>query len=270
MICIERFAEYFVPNPRVTLPERDAFGVLHGSAYTPTHGPAQSKTAMAGNEYDMKSGGSTVFHSLLENALDFRLMLSPFVIEIRPHYPMTLEPKVLKRLSRGERLLKTDVPTIDRVITLQRRDNLQLHLHAVSVKPAELLTDTSVIDRHKREEAYAASRGASWETVGRGWQKEYTTRNLATIRSWCLSSDTASLYAEAVEFAWRLKRGKPVGSSDQRVSRVARAMSITLIEAYRLFGVAVASGLVMVDDRYYLHPARQLHLRRLEDEDVQP
>lgn len=260
MICIERFSEYFVPNPRVALPERDVFGVLHGSAYTPTYGPEQSKKAMAGNEYDMKSGGSTVFHSLLENALDFRLMLNPFVIEVRPHYPMTLEPKVLRRLSRGERLLKTDVATIDRVITLLRRDNLQLHLHAVSVKPEQLLTDLSVMKRHEREKAYAASRGASWETVGRGWQKKYTTKNLATIRSWCLLSDVASLYDDAIEFVLRLKRSKATGSLDQRASRLANAMGISLNHAYRLFGVALAAGLAHVDDRFYLHPNCQLHL----------
>lgn len=261
MICIERFAEYFVPNPRVgELPERDAFGVLHGKAYKPTYGPARSKTAMAGNEYDMKTGRATVFHSLLENILDFRLMMSPFVIEVRPHYPMSLDPRVLRRLGYGKRLLESEVATIDRVVTLQRRDHHQLHLHAISVKPEELLEDTSVIKRHERERLYASSRGASWETIGKSWCRKYTSRNLSFIRSWCLESDTGEYYGKAEEFTWRLKKSKPTASLEERVLSVAKAMGCTRAEAYRYFGVAVAAGLLSVDDNHRLRLEYPLYL----------
>ena len=261
MICIERFADYFVLNPRVELPERDVFGVLHGAAYEPTLGPQRGKTAMAGSEYDMKSGQSTVFHSLLESILDFRLMLSPFVIEVRPHYPMTLEPKVLRRLGFGESLLNTDVPTIDRVVTLQRRDTLELHLHAVSVKPQEFLRERKVEDRHQRERLYAESRGATWQTVGKDWHKKYTTKNLAFLRSCCIDSNIAAFYDEAVEFARRLTRSEAKGSLDRRVSIVAGRMNQSRLDGYRLLGAAVCAGLLAFDDDYRVDPAYPLHLK---------
>ncbi|SOZ68625.1 conserved hypothetical protein [Cupriavidus taiwanensis] len=260
MISIECFPALFVPNPRVELPERDVFGVLHGNAYQPMYGPERSKTAMAGNEYDMKTGRATVFHSLLENILDFRLMMNPFVIEVRSHYPMSLEPKVLRRLGWGERLLESEVATIDRVITLQRKDNHQLHLHAISVKPEGLLEDSTVIRRHERERLYAVSRGASWETIGSSWCRKHTSTNLALVRSWCLESDVGEYYGKAEEFTWRLKKGKPVGSLEERVLRVAKAMGCTRLEAYRFFGVAVAAGLLAVDDNHRLRIDFPLHL----------
>ena len=260
MICIERFADYFVPNPRVELPERDVFGVLHGTAYEPTYGPEQGKTALAGCEFDMKSGEATVFHSLLESILDFRLMLSPFVIEVRFHYPMTLEEKVLRRLGWGERLRKSDVATIDRVVTLQRRDTLALHLHAVSVKPEELLPDDKVKRRHERERLYAESRGATWETVGSEWHRKFTSRNLAFIRSCCLDSNVSALYDDAVEFARRIKRSEARGSRDRRISLVAGRMNYSSLDGYRLFGAAICTGLLAVDDDYRLDPAYPLRL----------
>ncbi|AQV96675.1 hypothetical protein BJN34_22690 [Cupriavidus necator] len=161
MISIDTFPKYFVPNPIVSLPERDVFGVLHGRAYVPTYGPEHSKTAMAGCEYDVKTGGQTVFHSLLEAALDLKLALSPYVIEARPHYPMSLDKRVKRRLGFGERLLTSELPTIDRVLTLQSRDDGSLHLHGISVKPEDQLRDDAVTRRHKREELYMASRGGS-------------------------------------------------------------------------------------------------------------
>ncbi len=264
MICIERFSDHFVPNPYVELPERDVFGVLHGSAYTPTHGPEQSKTAMAGNEYDMKTGGVTVFHSILELRIDFKLMMSPYVIESRCHYPMSLEEKVIRRLGLGERLLSSEVATIDRMITLQRRDTLGLHLHALSIKPEALLQDDKVMRRHERERLYVESRGASWETVGSAWEKRYSAENLATLRAWCLDTDGRAVYDDAVEFARRLKRSTAVGSLERRISYVAGRMKRSMPTAYSLFAVAVGAGLLAVDDRYKLDPDYLLRLENTE------
>lgn len=247
----------------VTLPPRDPRGVESAQTFECWKKASASKVGIAGSYFSFKAGGRTALHSHLEARLLRFFEMCPFIIEIRTQYPAWDREKYLWYSERGRRMRKSDVMTIDFMLTLQIPGYPFRLYHGVSGKPAALVNNDKVVNRHRREEANLWRWGGTHEVMTEETIPEIEFRNHRRLFALMLHTEDIGAHAlAAAELARALYATKARGSLARVLSMVAKRFGWNRRRGYRLFGIAHFLGYLTWDHRFLLGFDRPMMLTR--------
>lgn len=252
----------FVPPSQIALPAHDPFGWPHGDRYTPL---LKARTPLTSTRAIIPGFKLDRLHQALSMS-EFRVMvklaLHPAVWDFREQYGIYNRQAYWRAEAKGERMRRSDLMTIDVIVTYVQPPDYKLKYHAISVKHGSYLPTDEQLRREERERAAMAERGWTWELI-RGDAISMTEfGNLRLILNFAREQNLPSLYFGAQEFAPVVIRSSNRGSLDAVMQRVSRTMCIGLDEAYHRFAASVAYGFLQLDHNYELDTDLRLHLVR--------
>lgn len=197
-----------------------------------------------------------------EQRILFSLAFNPYVIDVRDQYGI-YDVEALRRVqSEGERLLRTDLMTIDVIVTYVLPGSLKLHYHGISIKPANYVAEQAELDREQREQNALAPRGWTWELMrGDAVDPREFANNFVMYRT-VRDQDVALNYDDAQWFAKRLLKSSARATMGSVIRRISGKLGISDDAAHQLFAVAVSYGFLTVDHSKDLRVDSPLHLIR--------
>jgi hypothetical protein len=252
----------FETPPYIALPAHDAFGWQHGDRYSPL---LKARTPLRSTRAVVPGFKFSRLHQALSMS-EFRVIIGlafhPYVVDFREQYGVYDRRAYWSAVSNGKRMRRSDLMTIDVIVTYVLPPDFKLLYHAISVKhPGYQPTDED-LRREEREKTQMGARGWTWELL-RGDAIPMTEFvNLRLLYGFAREQNLPSLYMAAREFAPVVLRSSNRGSLDAVMLRVSRSLGMDLDDAYRRFSVAVAYGFLQVDHRYDLRVDETLHLLR--------
>ncbi|MGF6571586.1 hypothetical protein ABH945_003707 [Paraburkholderia sp. GAS333] len=247
----------------VALPPRDPRGVEGAETFECWKNASASKVGIAGSYFSFKAGGKTALHSHLEAKLLRYFEMCPFVTEIRTQYPSWDRQKYLWSCERGQRMRKSDVMTVDFMLTLQIPGYPFRVYHGVSGKPAALVHDEAVLRRHRREEGNLWKWRCTHEVMTEETIPETEFRNYRRLFAFMLHTEDIGKDALAAkEFACALYATNASGSLERVLGIIAKRFGWSLARGYRLFGIGHFLGHLTWDHRYLLGRDRPMMLAR--------
>ncbi|HDR9009716.1 TPA: hypothetical protein QDB08_002686 [Burkholderia vietnamiensis] len=255
-------ARPFITPRGVRLPPSDKYGWPHGVAYEALLKARQPSLSTRSTFRGMKFRRRYEALSGNEQRILFSLAFNPYVIDVRDQYGIYDVAALQRVQSKGELLLRTDLMTIDVVVTYVTPGSLDLHYHGISIKPVDYMPDQNDLNREHREQNALAPRGWTWELM-RGdtvSQREFAN-NFCMYRT-VRDQDVALNYDDAHWFAKKLLRSSTRGTMGSVLGRISRRLGISDNAAHQLFAVAVSYGFLTVDHSKDLRVDSQLHLIR--------
>jgi hypothetical protein len=255
-------ARPFVTPKNIRLPPTDKYGWPHGAAYDALLKARQpslsTRTTFRGmkfrRRYEALSGN--------EQRILFSLAFHPYVIDVRDQYGIYDVAALRRVLNKGELLLRTDLMTIDVIVTYVLPGSLHLHYHGISIKPANYVADQVELDREQRERMTLALRGWTWELMrGDAIGAREFANNFGMYRT-VRDQNVALNYDEAQWFARELLKSSDRGKMGSVLGRISRRLGIGDDAAHQLFAVAVSYGFLTVDHAKDLRVDSSLHLIR--------
>ncbi|MGH8777878.1 hypothetical protein [Paraburkholderia sp.] len=255
-------ARPFVTPRDIRLPPTDKYGWPHGVDYDALLKARQSslstRTTFRGlkfrRRYEALSGN--------EQRILFSLAFHPYVIDVRDQYGIYDVAALRRAQSKRELLLRTDLMTIDVIVTYVMPGSLELHYHGISIKDAKYVPNQAELDREQRERNALALRGWTWELM-RGdaiGQREFVN-NFGMYRT-VRDQDVALNYDDAHWFANAFLRSSARGAMGSVLGRISRRLGISDDAAHQLFAVAVSYGFLTVDHSKELKVELPMHLIR--------
>lgn len=233
--------------------------------FIPWHKATHSKVGVAGTRPSLKAGGNTVFHSHLEEKLLFYFEMCPLVVEIRAQYPVWEYGRPSDCDASKRRMRKSDVLTIDYLLTIVRPDTGALHYHGVSGKPSGKILEHDVVKRHEKEARLLADFGMSHEVMSEMSVSPTEYLNCARLCEYMSKtsrSQVGQLAPAAKTLALALTRTSASGSLDRVLGIVGRRLGHNLNSAYRLFAIANFLGALRWNHWYKLSPSSPMRLVR--------
>ncbi|MFL9954389.1 hypothetical protein PQR65_13395 [Paraburkholderia nemoris] len=241
----------------VALPPRDPRGVESAETFECWKNASASKVGIAGSYFSFKAGGRTALHSHLEARLLRYFEMCPFVAEIRTQYPAWDREKYLWCSERGNRMRKSDVMTVDFMLTLQIPGHPFRVYHGVSGKPAALVGNEKVVSRHGREEDTLWKWRCTHEVMTEETIGEIEFSNYRRLFALMLHVEDIGAHAPAAEqLAHVLYETNARGSLNRVLGMVAKRLGWSLAHGYLLFGIGHFLGYLRWDHRFLL--ARRL------------
>ncbi|MFV8593233.1 TnsA endonuclease N-terminal domain-containing protein [Ralstonia pseudosolanacearum] len=244
----------FVTPRDIALTPLDSYGMHQGETYAAFHKarpPMNStRTTLAALKFDRRLEAL----STNETRVLYALMFHPYVIDIREQYPFCDDDTLMAAQRQGRRVRRTDMTTLDVVVTYVTPDCLVPRYHAISVKnPSHVPTEKDA-RREERERAYLERLGWSWELV-RGadvTDEHYTNCRLLyrTVRD----TDIWSLYDLAAAFSHELQNGGRKDSANTVRRRAARKLGLLPDAGEHLFATAVAFGFLRLEPTVLFDP----------------
>lgn len=254
VLSIVKFSEFCVPAPQLGNIGCDRLGVLTGDAfdnamYAGAIGKSRDLTRRSAS---LRGSSELVAKTRSAALLDLVLKTSPYVWEIRCHYPLMVR-------ERASPLV------VERMVTLERRVAPgEPHLHAVFCSGAELSTLRTRLDREgitsevfdPSEVSPLAIHNASFSYgIARSMNiLEPRTRN------------EAALFAQQLYESERRREGRVAlpayrrSALDRLIQRLAWRQCISFEHAYALFGVGLILGFICVPPDHRLDPMIPLRL----------
>ncbi|HDR8952280.1 MULTISPECIES: PDDEXK family nuclease [Burkholderia cepacia complex] len=255
-------ARPFVTPRDVRLPPTDRYGWPHGVAYEALLKARQPSLSTRSTFRGMKFRRRYEALSGNEQRILFSLAFHPYVIDVRDQYGIYDVAALQRVQSKGELLLRTDLMTIDVVVTYVMPGSLDLHYHGISIKPADYVPDPKDLDRESREQSALAPRSWTWELMrGDAVSSREFANNFGMYRT-VRDRDVALNYDHAQWFAKKLLRSSTRGTMGSVLGRISRRLGISDDAAHQLFAVAVSYGFLTVDHSKDLRMDLQLHLLR--------
>lgn len=250
----------FVTPRGIHLPPTDKYGWPHGVAYEALLKARQPSMSTRSTFRGMKFRRRYEALSGNEQRILFSLAFHPYVIDVRDQYGICDVAALHRAQRKGELLLRTDLMTIDVIVTYVMPGSLDLHYHGISIKPADYVPDQSDLDRERREENALGPRGWTWELMrGDAVSQREFANNFCMYRT-VRDQDVALNYDDAHWFAKKLLRSSTRGTMGSVLRRVSKRVGISDDAAHQLFAVAVSYGFLTVDHSKDLRVDLPLHL----------
>jgi len=243
------------------LPKFDPRGNPSAADFEEWKKAQDSKIGIAGNYFSFKGCGLVPCHSDLEKRHLSCFEMNPFVIEIRGQYPEWERSVYRKYKALGMRMPKRSLMTIDFVLTLKIPGRPGLHYHAVSIKPYELLLQSSVQKRHKREVALLREWGCTHEVMTEHSITASQVMNNRRLFEYMRYTESISTYrAAASDMAVALLKDVVLRTCDRKIEIVANRAGWSLNEGYRIFAIANFLGYLAINHKHELLPDKPLYL----------
>lgn len=259
-ITLSTFWRHCVADSRLVLPERDRLHVLTGRRHDNQLFAKQKPYSMSSVTANVRGGGPLLEQSQRERIADVLLCTSPYVIDIRCHYPVCVVTKSAPQI-------------IDRmvIIELQQRRGVP-HLHA-------LFMDA---ERHRTAGPLLDALDVTSELFDRFAFTAVQIQNAYFSYGLIQRHDVRALRKEALHFAATLleserrRRLRVLPHSSQRYTpcdldglmlRLGRRLQLGATDleardgAYTRLGAAVALGYLELDDGYALEVSQPLRVR---------
>lgn len=250
----------FTTPKHFELPQRDAFGVFHGERYVPILEASDINMAT-------RSTFSGVKHRRTHEALSgnemraiYAFNFNPYVVDIREQYPFYEQGAYNRARLRGEKMRRSDIMTVDIVLTLALPPDNRLHYHVVSLKDANAHLDKAVWHEQRRERDESRARGWTWQLLRGDRFSRRAWGNHAVMQTWIANVDVWPHQDEAAEFAVHLLSRSRRGTLGDILRRRARYLGITSHWATELFAIAACFGYLYVDHSEELRLDKPLHL----------
>ncbi|GJG94342.1 hypothetical protein [Cupriavidus pauculus] len=249
-VQLERFPDLCVPDPQLSMPERDALGNLTGVRYSPErfarirkrrYATVAITNCLKGNQRHVSPGAGLA-------ALDLLLKLNPYVYEVRGNYAY-VDP-----FAKTGRSLP---PLVDCMLTIELLSNPgQPHLHALFVTES----------RMARLEAPLVARGVTVELVDVRSISKVALHNAARCYQTLLGLDICGLKAEARHFASLLLANHERFRADDLtlddcMHVMAASVGCGFGHAFNLLCTAHAYGFLQIDPEHRLLPYQNLILK---------
>ncbi|WP_019449321.1 hypothetical protein [Cupriavidus sp. BIS7] len=249
-VRLAQFPDLCVPDPQLTLSERDALGNLTGARYAPErfvrirkrrYSTVAITNCLKGNQHHVSPGAGLA-------ALDLQLKLNPYVFEVRGNYPI-VDPFA--------RIGRSPPPLVDCMLTVELLSHPgHPHLHALFVTES----------RMTKLEAPLAARGVTVELVDVHSMSKVALHNAARCYQTLLGLDICGLKAEARHFASvLLANHERFRADDLTLDDCMHAMAARVgcgfEHAFNLLCTAHAYGFVQIDPTHRMLPYRPLILR---------
>ncbi|CAN0627317.1 protein of unknown function [Burkholderia multivorans] len=173
-------------------------------------------------------------------------------IRLRTQYPSWDREKYLRYCTRGKRMPKSEIMTVDFMLTLKIPGH-PLRYHGVSGKPAAFVEDQKVIIRHGRESDALWKWECTHEVMTDETIPEIEFKNYRHLFAFMLHTEDIGTHAlAAADFARALYATGTRGSLDRVLRLITKRFGWTLRFGYRLFGIAHFLGYLTWDHRYEL------------------
>ncbi|MFL9888235.1 hypothetical protein PQR66_34790 [Paraburkholderia agricolaris] len=259
MLNLER---RFVTPKDILLPATDKYGWPHGRGYDALLEARQpswsTRTTFRGmkfrRRYEALSGN--------EQRILFSLGFNPYVIDVRDQYGIYDIAALHRVLARDERLLRTDLMTIDVLVTYVLPGSLVLRHHGISIKAENYVPDQAELDRELREQQALAARGWTWELMhGDAIGGREFANNFVMYRA-VRDQDVSINYDDARRFAKALLKSSARGTMGSVLGRLSRRVGISDGAAHQLFAIAVSYGFLTIDHSKELRVDLPLYLIR--------
>lgn len=248
-------------TPRgILLPSHDDFGIPHGLNYEAHQKARTVRLSTRSTFRGLKFHRRFEALSMNEARALFGFAFNPYVVDIRDQYPIYRTQDFNRATLRGARLQKTQVMSIDIVLTIILPHEDSLHNHCVNIKDAGAVLSEKDERRFESEKLRSADRGWTWELL-RG--DRFSMREYAN--HWVLyrsirDTDVFLHYDAAELFASKLLRASTRGTFDSVVRRISRQLDILPDLGHKLFAVAVSFGFIHLDPTKDLRVDSPLHL----------
>jgi hypothetical protein len=249
-VHLEQFPNLCMPDPQLSMPERDALGNLTGTRYSSDrfarirkrrYSTVAITNCLKGNQRHVSAGAGLA-------ALDLLLKLNPYVFEMRGNYPF-VDPL----LPIGRSL----PPLVDCMVTVELLSNPgRPHLHALFVSES----------RKTRLEAPLVARGVTVELIHVRSIPKVALHNAARCYQTLLGLDINVLKTEAQHFARVLLANherfrQDDLTLDECMHAMATVVGCAFDHAFSLLCTAHAYGFVQIDPRHRLLPYQPLVLK---------
>ncbi|MCY1206532.1 hypothetical protein D9M68_154450 [compost metagenome] len=257
----------FVTPRDIELPPVDVYGMHHGQSYSALDEARVSRnstrTVSSGLKFDRRFEALSTNETRIITALQFH----PYVVDVREEYA-TCDDEALKRaLSRGERMRRLQMTTIDVIVTYVLPGSKALHYHSVSIKPADHVPDQADERREQKEQDFMAQLGWTWELVrGDAITLQRHVNNLVLL-SHVHRTNIHAWYEAAGVFANRLLGSGTDGITVDVLEEVGKGVDVSVEDAFRLFSTGVAFGFLRIDHSKPFAADRRLVL---DDGSVKP
>lgn len=252
----------FITPPGVTLPTVDAFGWPHGVEYEGFLKARAISLATRSTFRGLKFKRRYEALSLNELKPLFSFAFNPYVIDIRDQYPVYEREKYNAAVLNGKRMRRSDVMTIDIVLTLVLPPDNRLHYHGISIKDTGFVIDEAAQRRLERESSKLAERGWTWELLRGGQFTKMAFSNHFVMYRCVKDTDIFALYDQADWFSKTLLKSSTRGTMGNVLARVSRRLGIPEDMAHRLFAVGASFGFLSIDHSKQLRVDGPLHLLR--------
>ena len=249
----------------IALPQSDPRGVLSAPKFECWKKASDSRVGIAGYHFSFKAGGKVACHSSLEARLLAYFEMCPFVVEIRTQYPQWSRGAFLAYCSEGRMFPRTELATIDFMLTLRIPGIPYLIYHGVSGKPSAHLERKSVKARHKREADGLWEWGSTHEVMT---EKSVTDIEYESYRrmfehmKYVELAEMESLVDIARQFALDLLATKTTGDAARVVSIIGKRRGWDKNKSFRLLAIALFLGYLKWDMRYLYAPSEPLNFVR--------
>jgi len=249
----------FVLSSKNSVPEFDPRGHPSAESYEAWRKANHSRIGIPSNTYSIKGRGMVACLSDLERRFLSYCEMNPMVLEIRSQYPEWDRKKSASALASDEKLLETDIMTIDFVLTLQSSHTNKVRYHAVSCKTYKELYLPKTIRRHAREVEFLRLWGCTHQIVTEFFFSKYQDVNNQRLLQFMLhTKNIYELIPAAYKFASLIRRAKGSGSLDELIAWAAKQLGLALDAGYTLLGVAHYVGFMVCDHSKELLPETQL------------
>lgn len=253
----------------IQLPETDPRGVLSAPKFECWKKASDSRVGIAGYHFSFKAGGKVACHSSLEARLLAYFEMCPFVVEIRTQYPQWNRAAFLAYCSKGRMFPRSELATIDFMLTLRIPGIPYSIYHGVSAKPSAHLERKSVKARHEREARGLSEWCATHEVMT---EKSVTDiedesyRRMFEHMKYVELAELGGLADSASVLAHDLLTTKAAGNAGPVVSMVGNRRGWDRRESFRLLAVALFLGYLKWDVRYLYALSEPLKFVRPQDE----
>ncbi|MET2527150.1 hypothetical protein [Ralstonia pseudosolanacearum] len=237
----------FVTPRNVVLPAYDSYGMPHGDLHSAFHKARTPMNSTRSTFANLKSDRRVEAISTNEQRVLYALMFHPYVIDFREQYAFCDDDALVGARRKGNRMLRTNMTTLDVVATYVTPGHPIPRYHAISVKGPFHVPTEKDIRRERRERFYLEKLGWTSETL-RGDEitdaHYFSCRNLYRM---VRNTNVWSLYDDAGAFSKMLLNGSRKGAAATVVGRAARRFGVTPDDGYRLFAAAVAFGFLQLE-----------------------
>ncbi|WP_426396462.1 TnsA endonuclease N-terminal domain-containing protein [Ralstonia sp. R-29] len=193
----------FVTPRDIALTPLDPYGMHQGPLYAAFHKARPPRSSTRTTLADLKFDRRLEALSTNETRVLYALMFHPYVIDIREQYPFCDDDTLLSARTQGRRVRRTEMTTLDVVVTYVTPTCSVPRYHAISVKSPSHVPTVEDARREERERAYLDRLGWSWELVkGDEITDEHYT-NCRLLYHTVRDTDIWSLYDLAETFVRR-------------------------------------------------------------------
>lgn len=250
----------------IELPERDPRGILSAEKFECWKKASDSREGVAGYYFSLKAHGQVALHSHLEARLLAYFEMCPFVVEIRTQYPQWDRDAFLAYCREGRLFARSELMTIDFMLTLKIPGVPYRVYHAVSGKPFAHLELERVKRRHKREADGLEKWGCTHEVMTEKTLSDIEYESylrMFTHMGQVENEELGRLAGSASKMASALLETAARGDARRVVTMVGKRLGWDSNTSFRLLAIALFLGYLRWDAEHLYSPAEPLMFVRV-------